>query len=219
MEISISEPQDLLRWGAIACAVASALVVLWYLVARPPLDLAAKIVLLFGIALFPIGTAFTGNIAGYEASKERSFCAGCHVMEPYLEGALDAEVRSLVAVHSQNEWFGEKSCYTCHADYQMFGTITTKLAGLKHLYEYYAHYRGMPMQAALDRIELYHPFTNDACVRCHSTLLPEWRAVRDHEGLGRELTEGGVSCVSQGCHGPAHALEREDAERRAEGTP
>ena len=42
---------------AIGCAALSMVLLLWYLVSRPPLNRATKIVLLFGIGILPIATA------------------------------------------------------------------------------------------------------------------------------------------------------------------
>src|SRR5688572_11394547 len=125
-------------------ASASAIVLLWYLVRRPALTRATKIALLFGIGLLPIATAGNGNVAGFHATKERQFCSSCHVMTPYGDDAVDPASESLASRHSRNEAFGRESCYTCHADYGMFGTVATKLGGLRHVYEYVLRYHSMP---------------------------------------------------------------------------
>ena len=67
--------------AAIACAGTSALLVIWFLVRRPPLTNATKLVLLLGIGVLPIATAATGNVSGYESTKSRTFCGSCHVMK------------------------------------------------------------------------------------------------------------------------------------------
>ena len=68
---------------------------------------------------------FSGNIAGYEATKTRRFCGSCHVMTPYAKDSEDVASTSLAARHSRNDAFGAENCYACHADYGMFGTVTT----------------------------------------------------------------------------------------------
>jgi hypothetical protein len=110
---------------AFACAAASALLVLWWLVRRPALTHATKLLLLLGIGVLPIAMATTGNVAGYEATKARTFCGSCHVMTPYSADSHDPESVTLAARHARNAMFGDDNCYTCHADYGMFGTITT----------------------------------------------------------------------------------------------
>src|SRR5277367_4707314 len=115
--------------AAIACAVASAILMLWYLVRRPALSHATKIVLLLGIGVLPIATATTGNVAGFEVTKARSFCGSCHVMTPYRTDSEDPHSTTLAARHARNVMFGDDNCYACHANYGMFGTVLTKLDG------------------------------------------------------------------------------------------
>lgn len=195
-------------WIAITGAVLSALVILWYLIARPPLDRTTKIALLFGIGVFPIATAGSGNYAGFEATKAVRFCGACHVMTPYKDDAQNPASKSLAAIHTRNATFGEESCYTCHADYGMFGTIKTKMGGMGHVYEYLLHYRNMPIDKFLHTIELKRPFKSTTCMRCHTTSAPGWSAVGDHAGLLEELRSGKVGCVGEGCHGPAHPFSK-----------
>jgi len=206
-----SDPFLALGLGA---AALSAVVLGWYLVRRPAATRATKVVLLLGIGVLPLASAATGNIAGYHATKEVGFCGACHVMTPYRDDVRDAASASLAARHSRNEAFGHESCYACHADYGMFGTITTKLGGLRHVYEYVLHYRAMPEARFLETIELRAPFPNATCIRCHSTANPVWNAVGDHASTLAEVRAGTLSCASAGCHGPAHPFSK-DARRRA----
>lgn len=191
-------------WIALVGAALSALVIVWYLAARPPLTRTTKIALLFGIGIFPIMTAGTGNYAGFEASKAVRFCGACHVMTPYKNDALDPKSNSLAAIHTRTEHFGEESCYTCHADYGMFGMIKTKAGGMGHVYEYLFNYRQLSLEEAIPTIHIKRPFKSSTCMRCHTTSAPGWAAVGDHAGLVDELRTGKVGCVGEGCHGPAH---------------
>jgi cytochrome c-type protein NapC len=195
--------------AALACAAASAMLVVWFLVRRPPLTRATKLVLLAGIGVLPLATAATGNVAGYEATKSRRFCSSCHVMTPYGDDSADAASTSLASRHARNELFGDESCYACHADYGMFGTITTKLGGLRHVYEYVFHYRDMSLDEARRTIRIRRPFANSTCMHCHSTEAPTWNAVNEHASLLARVRIGEVSCASAGCHGPAHPFSKE----------
>jgi cytochrome c-type protein NapC len=198
----------------LGAAALSAVVLGWYLIRRPALTRATKVTLLFGIGLLPLASAGTGNIAGYHATKAVSFCGSCHVMTPYRDDVRDEASGSLAARHSRNEAFGRESCYACHADYGMFGTITTKLGGLRHVYEYVLHYRTMPTGRFLETIRIRAPFPNATCIRCHSTENPGWNAVGDHASTLVEVRAGRLSCASEGCHGSAHPFSQ-DARRRA----
>jgi hypothetical protein len=91
------------RWVALAGAVASPPAILvWYLVARPPLNRVTKLALLLGIGVFPLATAGSGNYAGFEATKHREFCGSCHVMTPYQRDVEDPASTGLAAIHTRN---------------------------------------------------------------------------------------------------------------------
>lgn len=197
---------DPLTIAALGAAAFSAILILWYLVRRPPLVRATKILLLFAIGIFPLTTAGTGNVAGYEATKSRRFCGSCHVMTPYADDSADLESTTLASRHARNDAFGKENCYACHADYGMFGTVTTKIGGMRHVYEYLWNFRQLSWEEAQPRIHLRKPFRNDACMRCHSTQVPSWERVGDHAGLAAELRENRISCLG-GCHGPAHPFK------------
>jgi hypothetical protein len=175
-----------------------------YLVLRPPLSGHIKVWLLLGLGVFPIGAALSGNIQGYETSKRRTFCASCHVMAPQTTDSDNPHGASLASRHGRNALFGPENCYVCHADYGMFGTITTKLGGMKHAWMYYTQYLNVSVEEATKRIRLYKPYPNDSCMQCHSTTLDLWLAVPDHKSSLDDVRAGRVSCASVGCHGYAH---------------
>jgi nitrate/TMAO reductase-like tetraheme cytochrome c subunit len=213
MESSMSFHDPFLMVG-LCTAGLSALVILWFLVFRPALTRGTKIALLFGIGVLPIATAANGNLAGYNATKQTSFCGSCHVMTPYRDDSIDLTSKSLASRHARNESFGKENCYACHADYGMFGTVTTKIGGLRHVYEYTLHYRTTPIDEFLATVEIRRPFPNATCMHCHSTTNPTWNQVGDHASTLERVREGTLSCASEGCHGPAHPFSKE-ARRRA----
>lgn len=202
-------PTDPLVVLSLGLAGASALVILWFLVWRPAITRVTKVALLFGIGILPIGTALTGNYAGFEATKARRFCGSCHVMTPYASDSADPHSLSLAARHARNALFGEENCYACHADYGMFGTIKTKAGGMRHIYEYVFHYKDMSLADARDKIHIRRPFQNATCMHCHSTENPGWKSVKEHASLLDRVRAGAVSCASEGCHGPAHPFSKQ----------
>lgn len=201
-------PTDPLTVTALGCAALSAILVLWYLIRRPALNRATKIVLLFGIGLFPIATAMTANYADFEATKNRTFCGSCHVMKPYQDDSENPMSTSLASRHARNDQFGHENCYACHADYGMFGTVKTKLGGMRHVYLYLTEYRTKSLAEARETIHILHPFQNATCMRCHSTENPLWKDVKDHASVIDRVRNGEVSCASEGCHGPAHPFSK-----------
>lgn len=168
-----------------------------YLVFRPKFHLSTKVWLLLGLGILPIGTALTGNLANFTAMKQRTFCGSCHEMTPYALGVQDVSSMSLSSIHSRNREFGSESCYSCHRDYEMFGTITTKVTGLRHLW---ASFTRDSSQA----ISLYRPFPNANCSRCHSTTLPGFVDEPEHLAVEMDIKLGDISCAAEGCHGPSH---------------
>jgi hypothetical protein len=210
---------------ALGCAAVAALLLVWYLIARPALTTATKVLLLLGVGALPVATAANGNVAGYHATKTRQFCSSCHVMTPFGDDSSNPTSTSLAARHGRNAAFGDENCYTCHADYGMFGTITTKIGGMRHVYEYALNFHQLTLDEALPQIHLRSPFPNATCMRCHSTTTPGWKRIGDHESLLDRLRAGSVSCASDGCHGPAHPfaqaahLRAEQSAAAATGAP
>ena len=195
----INTLEQLLKATALVASVISILILVWYLVRRPPLGRMTKVMLLFGLGIMPIGVSLTGNIAGFEYTLKREFCGSCHVMLPYTEDAEDPKSTSLAAVHSRNYSFGGESCYTCHADYQLFGAMTTKVNGLKHLFFYVTEYANTgPHGEGGKPIHMYKPFENKMCTRCHSTQAPSWTKVGEHEGMLEDIRKGDAKCID--CH-------------------
>jgi nitrate/TMAO reductase-like tetraheme cytochrome c subunit len=197
-------PTSLLSLVALGCAAASAIILVGYLVLRPKLGHATKVWLALGLGVFPIGAAAAGNVQGFEATKERQFCGSCHVMSLHAEDSNDPSSGSLSSRHARNRLFGDANCYTCHADYGMFGTVVTKVGGMRHVWLYYTEYRSTPIEEAKRTIVLRKPYPNDNCMQCHSTRVPIWLRVPDHRALADDVRSERVSCASAGCHGVAH---------------
>jgi cytochrome c-type protein NapC len=212
---SIHSIEQLLKIVALFCAASAAAIILWYLVRRPPLGRLTKILLLLGLGILPVVVSLTGNIAGFEYTLSRPFCGSCHVMSPYIRDAEDPKSTSLAAIHSRNQKFGENSCYMCHADYQMFGAITTKMNGMKHLYYYITEYANTgPDGEGGPTIKLYKPFKNGSCMQCHSTTAKKY--VEDHGDAVEQIRSGDMSCID--CHNEIHplALSRRPGAKPAE---
>lgn len=205
-----------LGWASLTLAVGAAVILVWYLWARPPLVASTKLALLIGVAILPAGSALSGNLLGFQTTTERQFCGSCHVMEPYTDDASDPNSETLAAIHGRNAWFGHVNCYTCHSNYEMFGTVHTKIGGMKHVYAYYGGHNKTPITEFLEVVEIYKPFPNHNCMQCHSTTAPRFNAVEDHVGSMEEVRAGTMSCASDGCHGPAHPFSKEAKRRKRE---
>jgi cytochrome c-type protein NapC len=144
-----------------------------------------------------------------ERTTQREFCGSCHVMDDHFANATDPKAQSLAARHTRNPFFGDQSCYVCHADYDMFGYALTKLGGMRHVYHYYfGGYGQMSHAEARRAIHLVKPYDNLNCRQCHTTTARVWSQVPDHQALKAELFTNKVSCASGGCHGFAHPFSK-----------
>jgi nitrate/TMAO reductase-like tetraheme cytochrome c subunit len=202
-------PSQLVTGAALAPAALAAGILVWFLVKKPPLYARVTVVaLLFGLGVFPIGTATVGNLHGFEATKKVDFCGGCHVMEPWIADAKNPEGESLASLHTRNKHTGDEACYACHADYSMYGTVLTKVQGSRHMWMYWIEgFRGMSTEEAIGKIEIHEPFPNSTCMQCHSTQLPGWNDEPEHGAVLEDVRAGTTSCASAGCHGPAHGVK------------
>ncbi len=146
-------------------------------------------------AWFPLfwGAAMVQH--GLHEMKRVDFCNSCHPMEAYIGSLQSDNAESLPALHYQNNYVDQKTaCYACHTEYSMFGDVKAKLTGLKHVWVYY--FGTVP-----DKIELYNPYANRDCERCHATSKKYLEA---HEDDLEDIRKGEYSCLE--CHDTGHVL-------------
>ncbi len=164
---------------------------------------ARKVVLFFALGIFPLvwgGAAFTYN---FERIKDVEFCATCHAMSGHVQSLSVNDPEPLSALHYQNNYVPqETACYFCHTGYTWFGPIKGKINGIRHVWVNY--FAGVP-----DKLELYEPYPNRDCLRCHgkSRRFKEQPVHnrRDGEQM-KQLMDGSFSCLTAGCHDLAHLL-------------
>ena len=194
---------------ALVCCALSAIVLLGFLIRRPPLTVRVRLALLFAIGVLPLAATATSNAYALHRTTEREFCGSCHVMATHLEDAVNPESNSLAARHTRNKFTGEQSCYVCHSDYSALGYPLTKLHGLNHVYQYYLNgYRQMPLEQFHREVRVAKPYPNSNCMQCHSGGLDTFQNVREHRALQADLISNTVSCASAGCHGYSHPFNK-----------
>ncbi len=161
-----------------------------------------RIVLLVGLVALPLLLS-VGNISyGFHQSSTTTFCLSCHEMKDYGKSLFVDSRQALSAVHYQNRFVDRETvCYSCHKDYAMFGDVTAKLNGLRHVWAHYV--AGVPK-----KIELYHPYPNSNCLHCHDDMR---RFVEGpaHKPVMTALYAGTTSCLS--CHRVAHDMAKVQA--------
>ena len=97
----------------------------------------------------------------------------------------------------------------------MFGAMTTKVNGLKHLFYYVTEYANTgPDGEGGPTIHLYKAFKNDTCMQCHSTAAKTY--VETHKDSLEGIRAGDMQCID--CHNEVHptALARRPGAQRAE---
>ena len=184
---------------ALFLSLLAATMLIGFLVRRPALTRVVKLWLFIALGPLPITAAMAGNVANFEVTTKRKFCASCHTMTVHANDAADPHSTTLASIHSKNPYFGDKSCYVCHADYGMFGTVLTKIGGMHHVWDYYTDDWSAPGHRPP---QLYKPYSNSACMQCHPLDKP--RQPLEHKIHGQAAKEGHVSCAAANCHGPPH---------------
>lgn len=156
-----------------------------------------RIALLVGIVVVPTLISGASLTYGVRESSTTRFCLSCHEMQPYGKSLFADNRRALSATHYQNRLIDrDRTCYSCHADYGLFGDIKAKVNGLRHVW---AHYSGrIP-----EKIALYQPYATSNCLKCHDDGR-RFQEAPGHAPVLRELTEGRRSCLT--CHTPAHDM-------------
>jgi cytochrome c-type protein NapC len=130
-------------------------------------------------------------------SEQTQFCLSCHIMEPYGRSLQIDDKTYIPAAHFQNARVPrDEACYTCHTDYVMYGTILTKLGGLRHVY---VQYLGKPENP----IRLYTAYNNRECLHCHAGARSFEEGVT-HMAIMSDIVSNQISCISSGCHNNVH---------------
>src|SRR5688572_873033 len=163
---------------------------------------AGRLVLLVGLVALPLLLS-AGNMSyGVIESSSTRFCLSCHEMQRHGKSLFVDNKQALAAAHYQNRLVDRETvCYSCHKDYAMFGDVTAKLNGLRHVWAHYV--AGVP-----EKIELYKPYPNSNCLHCHDDA----RRFVDgpaHRPILPALQAGTTSCLS--CHRVAHDMAKVDA--------
>jgi len=194
------EPLTIAVLGVTVLSAALALVLL----ARPhftaaPVGKIFAFAALFVTPLFALGLGISNHI---ERSKQTSFCLSCHVMVPYGKSLRVDDRAWIPAVHYQNHLVpSDKACFTCHTDYTLYGDVSAKMRGLRHVYVYYI--AGVP-----EKIKLYNPYNNRECLHCHlgARSFEEGATHTMEPGTMAKVKSNQLSCVSSGCHETVHNL-------------
>ena len=161
-----------------------------------------RIVLLVAVVALPVLLS-AGNLSyGIHQSSSTRFCLSCHEMQRHGKSLFADDKQALAAAHYQNRLVDRETvCYSCHKDYALFGDVTAKLNGLRHVWAHYVS--GPPAKLAL-----YRPYPNSNCLHCHDDSRRFLEAAAHRPLLGTLYT-GATSCLA--CHRVAHDMAKVDA--------
>src|SRR5262249_55534335 len=137
-----------------------------------------------------------------EQSKRTEFCLSCHVMSDHGRSLYIDDRSFLPASHFQNHRIpADEACYTCHTDYSMYGPISAKLRGLRHVYVQYLGKVPQPSE-----IKLYRSFNNRECLHCHdgARSFEEGAVHSAAPEIMASIKSNETSCLTSGCHDHVH---------------
>jgi nitrate/TMAO reductase-like tetraheme cytochrome c subunit len=159
-------------------------------------------VVLFIAPVLAVGLGYSEHM---ERAESTQFCLSCHVMHDFGQSLYVDDPSYIPAKHFQNNLVPrDHACYTCHTDYTMFGTVHSKLRGLRHVYVQYLGKIPAPAE-----IKLYTPFNNRECLHCHS----EMRAFEEEPShsktpdMMQRIVSNQMSCMTSRCHDIVHNVD------------
>ena len=161
-----------------------------------------KILAFFPLFLLPVVASGLGGWTHLEKSKRTEFCLSCHVMSDHGKSLYVDDSKFVPAVHFQNHRIpADEACFTCHTNYTMYGDLTAKMRGLRHVYVYYLGTVPKPSE-----LKLYEPYNNRECLHCHEGARTfEEGALRSADSeIMANIKSNKLSCVSSGCHDQIH---------------
>lgn len=193
--------------GILICQIVLSIVLACVFLIRPSLTHAAswKILAFIGLCVLPALCIVGGMNTHMQRSEQTQFCISCHVMVPYGRSLYVDESSHLPAQHFQNHRVpADMACYSCHADYSIYGPLKDKLQGLRRIY---AQYVSTPPDPAAIRIA--GGFKNDQCLHCHGGAR-DFEEDAIHSAMMDSIKSGQTSCLTSGCHDTAHDIANLD---------
>jgi cytochrome c-type protein NapC len=185
----------------IAQVVLCAMLALIFLI-RPSLTRSTgwKIVAFIGLCVLP-GLCIVGGMDVHiQRSEQTRFCISCHAMAPYGRSLYVDDPKYIPAQHFQNHRVpANQACYSCHADYTIYGPLADKLRGVKRIYMQYVSTPPNPIQ-------IPGGYNNRQCLHCHSGAR-DFEEDVVHSALMDSLKSNQMSCLTGGCHDTVHNVD------------
>jgi len=161
-----------------------------------------KMLVFVALFVLPLMAAWAGFNQQMDRATSREFCLSCHIMEGYGRSLYIDDPSYIPAQHFQNNRIpADHACYVCHSNYTMFGTVSAKMHGVRHLIVQYLGRVPKP-----EEIKLYEPFNNRECLHCHlgARKFEEAAPHLKDASLLPSVKANQKSCLSSGCHEFVH---------------
>jgi cytochrome c-type protein NapC len=154
-----------------------------------------KIVAFIGLCALPALCIVGGMNIHMQRSEQTRFCISCHAMVLYGRSLYVDNPNYIPAQHFQNHRVpADQACYTCHADYTIFGPFKDKLRGITRIYMQYVSTPPNPIRIA-------GGYNNSNCLHCHFGAR-DFEGNPVHSALMESLRSNQVSCLT--CHDMVH---------------
>lgn len=158
---------------------------------------------LLGFVALPMLVLLIGGSYQMKQAGTTEFCLSCHEMKPYGQSLLIDDPDQLQAAHYQNKRIPrDRACYSCHTSYTMFGGVSDKLRGARHVLKHF-----FPGDNKDAPFHLYDPFLNRECLHCHAGART-FEESEYHEDVLEDLKNETISCLD--CHYTSHGIETLD---------
>jgi cytochrome c-type protein NapC len=156
-----------------------------------------KILAFVALCVLPVLCISTGMSAHMQRSEQTKFCISCHAMENYGKSLYVDDPKYIPAQHFQNHRVpADRACYSCHADYTIYGPMKDKLQGIKRVYMQY-------VSTPPAKIEISGGYNNLQCLHCHAGAR-SFEENPVHIAVMDSVKANQLSCVSSGCHDSVH---------------
>jgi cytochrome c-type protein NapC len=185
--------------GILICQIALSVVLASVFLIRPSLTSAAgwKILAFIGLCVLPALCIVGGMNTHVQRSEQTRFCISCHVMIPYGQSLYVDDPTHIPAQHFQNHRVpADMACYSCHADYSIYGPLKDKMQGLTRIYLQYVSTPPNP-------ITIPGGFQNAQCLHCHLGAR-NFEENPVHSAMMDSLKSNQTLCLTSGCHDTAH---------------
>jgi len=185
--------------GILICQIVLSVVLAAVFLILPSVTTGAawKVLAFIGLCVLPALCIVGGMNTHIQRSEQTQFCISCHVMVPYGKSLYVDDPTHISAQHFQNHRVpADMACYSCHADYGIYGPLKDKLQGLTRIYMQY-------VSTPPNEITIPGGFKNAQCLHCHLGAR-SFEENQIHAAIMDSLTSNQMSCLTSGCHDTAH---------------